>query len=1004
MSARRRKRRWLAMAAAVVVVASLAGLDACAASRSHIGVNQRMLVICVRFSNQATTRLASASDWVTRLNEVNTFYNRATYGMTTFRFETATGSAVPNNGWFNLGYANTSFEFFKSCQDAIDLIDPYVDFSNYDRVLVITNWPQFGGQGGGPWWWEVDEGVEHNFKEGSATVGKRLMTMAVVNEWVHHSHGITTFDVAASVAAHEIGHQLGLRTHYHSFKWEGTTNRDSITPWGVMGLSPGMSHFMGWGKAERGWIPDWRTGGTRIRMVGPPTTANIDTTITLVPQETNTGGVQLIGIPLTAIVGTPPRFLGYVVENRQRINGDELLPSAGVLISLVDESPTIGPGRRCIVLDDPGSPGQLNLAPLEVGDSFVDSTHNLTVTVVSQSGNNYNVRVQYKLPPVKKADPMITPWTAPPWESVDIWIDSQKNGWGTYKYKNASGDPIGNGDDAWVDHDNRVYVRVRNIGEGVASNVRVKLYSNEPPGMGAAGSKWAYRGTIYFTSIAAKGSATGYFKWKPTVGQHTCLRAEIQNLPGELSTTNNVAQENVAHFETSSTSPYEPVDLTMQVRNPFPDEELPVHYFVDNIPEGWVVEVDPLNAVLRPDGEDWVTVTIYPSGTSDRPLPAWLADTYVPGYVGKPRIEAQALYEDTYLPIGGVDLWTHLVRRTELSLDCDPGGTDVWVGGTLSPAVAGAKIALEFTTDGTSEVRFATTDSSGHYGGTFSLPFGGPWRVRAFYAGHGVYRSAESDTCGFELEGGAAVLSSTCWLCPNVYSGLVAFAPSGEIVPGLARFWEVTEDGLRAYFSLREAEFHDGSPITSEDVVRSLAEPAYLCGVGERPPLSEIAPIVAIEALDESTVFVQLRRPIDDLLPLLAGKAGWIVPPWGAWACVGSGPLRVVEWVDGQYAYLEPFEAYWGERRLHGPVEFVVGSSDELLEMLDAGELDIAVICNGVDVGDWERRGFTVCEGRDGCFILAAPHVSGLVCRSDGELGLDSIVREELLRVGVPWL
>lgn len=31
---------------------------------SHIGANQKVLVICVKYSDVATTRLASASDWV----------------------------------------------------------------------------------------------------------------------------------------------------------------------------------------------------------------------------------------------------------------------------------------------------------------------------------------------------------------------------------------------------------------------------------------------------------------------------------------------------------------------------------------------------------------------------------------------------------------------------------------------------------------------------------------------------------------------------------------------------------------------------------------------------------------------------------------------------------------------------------------------------------------------------------------------------------------------------
>ncbi|MFC1766897.1 CARDB domain-containing protein, partial [Planctomycetota bacterium] len=636
------------------------------------------------------------------------------------------------------------------------LMDPHINYALYDRVLVITNWPQFGGQGGGPFWWNVNEGQEATFKEGGHNVGKRLMTLAVVNEWVQHSHGITTFDVAASVMAHELGHQLDVRTHYHDFRWDPGYKRDSITPWGIMGLSPGLNHFIGWAKAERGWIPGWRVGGwqyPRVRMVGPPAGSDVDTTITLTPQEVVTGGVQIIGVPLTAL-GTPAQFLGYVIENRRQIMGDGLLPQEGVLITLVDESPHIGPGRRCIVMDDPDHPRLLTQAPLEVGDSLSDATHNLTITVVSESANNYNIRIRYKRPPVKKPDLKITPWNAPPWETPDIWIDSQENGWGTYKHTDAStGKPAGNGDDAWVGHNNRVYIRVHNIGPGPASNVRVRLLCNEPPGMGAAGPKWTYCGTVVIPSIAAKATVENWVNWRPTVGKHTCLRAVIENQPGELSTTNNEAQENVAHFETSSSSPYQPVTLTMRVSNPFKHDPTPVRTHVRDIPEGWAVEVDPEHMLLMPDGDEWVTCTLYPSGPPDRPISGSLEDLYQPGYIGKPKIEALAPYADTFIPIGGVDLWTNLVLRTELSMFCDPGGDDVYIGGQLIPGLANAKITLEFTAHGIQELRYATTDSSGHFSGTYRLGFAGPWRAQGHYAGNGTYGMSKSSSCRFDMEG-----------------------------------------------------------------------------------------------------------------------------------------------------------------------------------------------------------------------------------------------------------
>ena len=76
---------------------------------------------------------------------------------------------------------------------------------------------------------------------------------------------------------------------------------------------------------------------------------------------------------------------------------------------------------------------------------------------------------------------MITPWGAPPYSTPDIWLDSERNGWDVYRYTDGAGNPTGQGDDAWVNHDNRVYVRVHNLGPGLATDVRVQVYINSPP-------------------------------------------------------------------------------------------------------------------------------------------------------------------------------------------------------------------------------------------------------------------------------------------------------------------------------------------------------------------------------------------------------------------------------------------------------------------------------------------------------------------------------------------
>jgi M6 family metalloprotease-like protein len=712
-------------------------------NRSPIGLNQRTIVICVKYSDVATTRLANGSDWATLLNsQVNTFYTRATYNQTGFQFESPTGA--PANGWFSLGYPRANYSWRQTGLDAVRLADPYVNYANYDRVAVITNSPDFSGQGAWGAGWAVGEGVE--FYDGSTTpaTGMRVMSLSVVNEWVA-SYAGETGDAAAAVVGHELGHQLDLQTHYGDVRFAPGIGRDTITPWDIMGLSPFQRHFLGWAKSERGWL-----ASARIATVGAPTTsALIDQTIRVKPLETATNsGTQLIKVPFSN--GAP--FSGLVVENRQASNGDEQIPESGILLSLVDESPNVWYGFKDIVLDDATAPGNNNAAPLGVGQGYADPGYGINVDVTNQVGTDYDVRVRYQTP-ANRPDPAITPWGAPPWETADIWIDSQRNGWDTYRYKDAAGNPIGQGDDAWVNHANRVYVRIRNVGAQVATNVRVQVFVNQPPGMGDAGPSWAPIGAIIFPSVPAGGAPVQDFVlWTPTIDAHTCLRAIIDDMPGELSSTNNSAQENVSLFETSTGSPWEPIEMKLQVFNPHQGEPTTATFQVRDVPEGWSVIVDPPSLDLDPGGSGSVYFAAHaagPPGIEDERLQAIL-EKYQPGFIGKPSIVAMVPYADTFVPIGGVDVWVHLVERTEIDLRAQGDEREIEVSGQIRPAIGEAVIAIDARDgDGEPTVWHVRTNADGIFEGRFELKT----RVRtvqASFAGDDVNRSAESDVIDLE--------------------------------------------------------------------------------------------------------------------------------------------------------------------------------------------------------------------------------------------------------------
>ena len=140
---------------------------------SHIGTDQRVLVVCVKYSDIATTRIANCSDWANLLQtEVNTYYNQSTFNQTDFIFSSPSGG--PADGWYSLSYGYSDYSFTKTGQDVIDLVDPDVDFSNFDRMIVIFNRTKCCGQTGATKMWRTDEGGEREYVEDGSSVWKRF--------------------------------------------------------------------------------------------------------------------------------------------------------------------------------------------------------------------------------------------------------------------------------------------------------------------------------------------------------------------------------------------------------------------------------------------------------------------------------------------------------------------------------------------------------------------------------------------------------------------------------------------------------------------------------------------------------------------------------------------------------------------------------------------------------------------------------------------------------------
>jgi peptide/nickel transport system substrate-binding protein len=188
-----------------------------------------------------------------------------------------------------------------------------------------------------------------------------------------------------------------------------------------------------------------------------------------------------------------------------------------------------------------------------------------------------------------------------------------------------------------------------------------------------------------------------------------------------------------------------------------------------------------------------------------------------------------------------------------------------------------------------------------------------------------------------------------------VHDALVKPMPGNPMAPSLAESWTESPDGLRHEFVLRRgATFHNGDPVTAEDVKFSFER---YRGAAAKLLRSKVT---AVETPAPDRVRFVLKEPWPDFLTFYATPAtgaAWIVPKKYVTAVgddgfkkqpIGAGPYRFVSHQPGVEVVLEAYEKYWRKaphvKRL---VMKVVPEEPARLAMLKTGEADIAYLMTG---------------------------------------------------------
>lgn len=184
---------------------------------------------------------------------------------------------------------------------------------------------------------------------------------------------------------------------------------------------------------------------------------------------------------------------------------------------------------------------------------------------------------------------------------------------------------------------------------------------------------------------------------------------------------------------------------------------------------------------------------------------------------------------------------------------------------------------------------------------------------------------------------------------------------TSEISPMLAESWEYTSDTELVFHLRKDVVFHNGQPLTADDVVysmtrvRDLGQVTWASGFMDK-----------IEKVDDYTVSISFLDPCSSTVSQFGRPGANIVCAAAVEADpdafkttnpVGTGPYKLVEWNQGNYIRLERNEEYWGNLPAQKYINIkIVPESSQRLIALENGEADIAYDIAPSDVAKVENN------------------------------------------------
>ncbi|MYR10808.1 ABC transporter substrate-binding protein [Streptomyces sp. SID724] len=201
----------------------------------------------------------------------------------------------------------------------------------------------------------------------------------------------------------------------------------------------------------------------------------------------------------------------------------------------------------------------------------------------------------------------------------------------------------------------------------------------------------------------------------------------------------------------------------------------------------------------------------------------------------------------------------------------------------------------------------------------------------------------EPDSLDLDTQGSSAGRVVLTNVCERLYQ----LQPDMTTKPFLAESAETPDDTTLVLKLRSGVTFHDGTPMTADDVLWSLrrhADPDMEQG-------DEFANVAAIRKTGDREITLTFKAPDALFLKALAGDAGIVWnkeqvekagrdfgTPGQPDAC--TGPYRLAKWKSGDSITIERYDGYWGEAPLTKRVTFRWATDSALVNALTTGAAD----------------------------------------------------------------